>query len=216
MENKLIKKIFEGFKFGMILQFAVGPVCLYVFKISLERGLLNSILVVLAAALIDAFYIICAISGVSTFLKSGRAIKILTYSGFSILLIFGLNIIFYEISGFNLIPVLNIFKFLKFDNPFLCGIILTLSSPLTIVFWFGVFSTEILESGNDKKEVVFFGAGCFLATLIFLSIVSITGAAFKIFLPVFVIKILNITVGLIIIYFGIKLLFGLKDERVLN
>ncbi len=212
MEDSAVKTLADGLKFGIILQLAVGPVCLFVFKSAIEKGLLSSMLVVLAAALVDAFYIFWAIFGITSFLNSGKAKKILKYAGFVILLVFGLNIIVFEIIKFNFIPPINVIDKFKFDSPFLSGLILTLSSPLTIIFWLGVFSGRIRENGDNRGRIILFGSGCVAATLFFLSAVSLTGSLFKIFLPIPVIRLMNITVGLVIIYFAFRFLFAKKES----
>ena len=50
--------IYRGFKFGMILQLAVGPMCLMVFNTSATYGFLMGLSLVLAISLIDCLYII--------------------------------------------------------------------------------------------------------------------------------------------------------------
>jgi len=81
---------------------------------------------------------------------------------------------------------------------------LTLSNPLTILFWVGVFSTKLSEANMNRKDMYCFGFGAVLATISFLTLVSITGIFVNNFLNPDVLKILNIIVGLVLIYFGLK------------
>jgi len=81
---------------------------------------------------------------------------------------------------------------------------LTLSNPLTILFWVGVFSTKLSEANMNRKDMYCFGLGAVLATISFLTLVSITGIFVNNFLNPDVLKILNIIVGLVLIYFGLK------------
>jgi len=83
---------------------------------------------------------------------------------------------------------------------------LTASNPMTIIFWGGVFSTQVAEYDFSKKQIIFFGLGCILSTLFFLTIISFCGSILNGFFSKTIIKVLNVMVGAILIYFGIKLL----------
>lgn len=117
------KEIFRGFKFGMILQIAIGPICIFIFQTACKYGFFMGEMGVLAAVLVDTIYILAAIWGVGILIEKNQNAK----------------------------------KYLKFfqssNNIFLTTLILTLSSPLTIVFWAGVFSTKIIEEEMTKKEI---------------------------------------------------------------
>ena len=60
--------IFKGFKFGMLLQLAIGPVCLFVFNVGGNKGLIGAEIGVLGVAVADAIYIMLAISGIASFI----------------------------------------------------------------------------------------------------------------------------------------------------
>ena len=48
--------ITKGFKLGMMLQFAIGPVCVFIFTLGGNRGLLTAELAVLGVAIIDTIF----------------------------------------------------------------------------------------------------------------------------------------------------------------
>ena len=58
--------ILKGFKFGMLLQFAVGPVCIFILQMASLRGFYMAEIGVLGVVLIDGIFIICAILGISS------------------------------------------------------------------------------------------------------------------------------------------------------
>ncbi len=97
-------------------------------------------------------------------------------------------------------------------NTFIQGLILTLSNPITIVFWGSVLTTKIIDDGLKKKELVIFSIRLILATLLFLSYVTLLGTVLSDFIPESVSNVLNIIVGLLIIFFGIKMLVK-KDKK---
>ena len=212
IEFKDYFKIFiNGFIFGIMLQLAIGPVCLYVFNSAIEKGFLYSELIITGVFLIDGFYITLAILGISALVKNSEANMIFKISGFIILFVFGISIILSEITKMNLIPSIKVFNNNNFNNPFLNGLLLTLSNPLTIIFWIGIFSSKIIDNKYSKNQVIVYGAGALIPTFIFLSTVAAIGIILKIFLSPLIISLLNIFIGLFILYFSFKLL--LRKEK---
>lgn len=194
----------KGFKFGMLLQLAVGPMCLMVFNTSATHGFLMGLSLVLAISLIDGLYIVLSILGVAAIINKENIKSTIKILGCIVLVVFGANTI---AGSFNvsLLPDIKLFSNLTNKNIFIQGLLLTSSNPLTIIFWGSVFSTQILENNYNKTQLIYFGLGCVLSTLTFLSFVSYSGSILNEFLPQIIIQILNIAVGAILIYFGIKL-----------
>ena len=203
-----MKKYLDGLKFGMLLQLAVGPMCLMVFNTAKNVGFLVALTLVLAIALVDAFYIILASLGVSKILDKPNIKKEFKIIGSLVLIIFGVNIIL-NVFNINIIPGLNLKP--TSSNIFIQGLILTLSNPITIVFWGSVLTTKIIEDKLNKKELMVFSVGLVSSSLIFLTFVAILGTMLSSFIPENISRIMNIIVGIIIILFGIKML--LKKEK---
>jgi len=199
---------FKGLKFGMLLQLAVGPMCLMVFNTAKEHGFLKAFTLVAAIAFVDALYILLAAIGVGTIINKEKIKRTIKIVGSSILCIFAINIIL-NVFGVNIIPGLNIAP--SSANIFVQGLVLTLSNPLTIIFWSSILTTKIIEDKMNKRDIFIFSIGCVCATLIFLSIVAILGMIISSFIPDMFSKILNVIVGLILIFFAVKLLVK-KDE----
>ena len=197
------KQYINGLKFGMLLQLAVGPMCLMVFNTAKNSGFIIAMALVTAIALVDAFYILLAGFGASKLLeKKGikNAVKII---GTLVLMLFGLNMVLGAF-GINLIPGLNLEP--NTANIFIQGLILTLSNPITIIFWGSVLTTKIIEDHLKKNELILFSIGLVSSTIFFLTAVALLGTVLSSFIPDTISNILNAIVGLIIIFFGIKLL----------
>lgn len=165
-----MKRYFEGLRFGLLLQFAVGPMCLMVFNTAQNTGFLVALSLVIAIASVDAFYILLASLGASKLLGNKKIEKIVKILGAIVLIIFGLNIIL-GVFGINIIPGLNLKP--NSSNAFIQGIVLTLSNPITIVFWGSVLTTKIVEENFRKKELIVFSTGLVSSTLLFLTIIAI-------------------------------------------
>jgi threonine/homoserine/homoserine lactone efflux protein len=198
--------ILKGFKFGMLLQLAVGPMCLMVFNTSATHGFLAAVTLVIAIALIDGLYIALSGLGVAAVLNKNHikiAIKIL---GCIVLVVFGFNTIL-GVFGYTFLPNISIFKEVNSKSIFIQGLLLTASNPLTIIFLSGVLSTQVIEKDLNRRELFLFGIGCVLSTLVFLTTVALCGSILSGFLPNLVILIFNVAVGIVLVFFGIKLLF---------
>lgn len=196
--------IWKGFRFGLFLQIAVGPICVFIFQTATTHGFWLGEVGVLGVTIVDVFYILAAIFGIGAILHKYKKMKVMIqYIGAAVLIAFGLsNIIsFFSLS---LIPSLDFLAENGTKSVFGKTLVLTLSNPLTILFWAGVFSTKIAEDGIRQKELFSFGLGAVLSTLLFLTMISILGSFLTIFFDPFILKILNLIVGIVLVAFGIK------------
>ena len=193
--------IIKGFRFGMILQLAIGPVCLFIFQTGAQAGFWAAFSGVLGTVLVDGSEIVLAILGVGALLqKSQNARKILQYGGAAVLILFGLSNILGAF-GVNLLPGLALGHS---DHMFWQTVLLALSNPLTVLFWAGVFAAKIAEEEMTGRDLNGFGLGCALATLVFLTLISAVGAFSAVVLPRALIRGLNVAVGCVMIGFGVK------------
>ncbi len=55
--------IWRGFRFGALLQIAVGPVCLFIFQTAASSGFFAAEAAVLAVTLADSLYVAAPLSG---------------------------------------------------------------------------------------------------------------------------------------------------------
>ena len=196
--------LIKGFRFGMLLQFAIGPVFIFIFDTARQDGIFNAEIGVASVVLVDAFYILLAILGVTVFLQNNKVKKFFKVFGVGILTYFGIAAIIGSI-GYKIIPNLIIETQTMIENPFIKGLVLTISSPLTILFWAGVFSSKVVEEKFIRKDLYRFGLGAVLSTLVFLSCVSFIGSSLRPLLHPIMIELLNMIVGILFLYFAVKL-----------
>ncbi|HEX3076726.1 MAG TPA: LysE family transporter [Lachnospiraceae bacterium] len=197
--------ICKGLKFGMLLQLAIGPMCLMVFNTSATYGLLIGLSLVLAITLVDLTFITLSGLGVAVVINNNKIKLAIKLFGSAVLILFGANTIT-EVFNLALIPHISLFSNVNGQSIFIQGLVLTASNPLTIIFWSGVFSTQVIENKYSKSQLFYFGLGCVLSTLCFLTFIAFLGTVLSGFLSLTVIHVLNVGVGVIIIYFGIRLL----------
>ncbi len=202
--------MWDGFRFGMMLQFSVGPVCLLVFRTAGSHGLWAGLLVAAAAAIVDAAYLLLAGTGAAALLRRGTIRRAARIFGFLVLVLFGAKTVLSAFGSASL-PETQLLSGTTSGSIFLQGLVVTGSNPLTILFWSGVFASEAAK--REHGELFRFGVGCVLSTVCFLSAVAGTGCLIRSFLPAACIAGLNIAVGLLLVLFGVKLLLD-RDTPV--
>lgn len=200
----------KGFKFGLMLQLSIGPVFILIMNTAIKNGFRSAFMGVIAVTLVDAFYILLAIIGLK-----GLSKRIVQYekplnlfSGLVIFL-FGLNTLL-SIFGLQVIPVFNLGQN-HIEHIFIKAMLLTITNPLTIIFWFGILSTKLTLGGIQKNTVYSFALGAIASSFSFLTFVSLLGNQLSVFISPRGMAILNGLVGLILIGLAFKVLLN-KDS----
>ena len=165
----------RGFRLGMLLQMAIGPICLFIFQTASLSGFLAAEKGVLGVAFIDGLYILAAIYSIGKLLDKKKRIKqVIKFLAAAVLILFGLSNLA-SVFGIDFLRSLSFVTQSSPNSVFLHTILLTLSNPLTILFWSGVFSSKIEEENLTRKEMCCFGIGAVVATLVFLTLAAIAG-----------------------------------------
>jgi len=193
----------KGLTTGLALQLAIGPVFFFILNLLFQYSLSNALSAVAAVVIVDYIYITLAILGLGKLLDQQRIKKNLTLISGIVLTLFGIYIIFGSLKSTNVSVVAEANTYTLF-NSFLSAFLLTISSPLTIVFWTSVFAAKSLELNLSKNEMYIFCLSAGLATLLFLTIVVLTFSIFKASIPAIVVTVANIFVGLLLIFYGIS------------
>ncbi|WP_334139643.1 LysE family transporter [Thermovirga lienii] len=203
-------KIFKnGLLTGLILQAAIGPVFFFVVSLVLQAGAFAGLAAVAAVTMVDYLYITLAILGVGKLLEKDKFKRIFGLVSSVVLILFGLSI---AASGggvgfsSNLVPG-------KWGliSSFASAFILTISSPLTIVFFTGLFAAKALEHDYKKRELWIFGLSAGSATFLFLGTSVVLFSMFAGSVPASLVKVLNLIVGALLVFYG--LVRGVKIFR---
>ena len=207
-----MKIIKNGLLTGLLLQLAIGPVFFFILNLTLQRTILDGLIAVLAVTIVDYFYITLAIFGIGYFLEKKRVKKIFGIVSSIVLIIFGI-IIIKDVIGSDFSTNLDSNSSNLFTS-FISVFFLTISSPMTIVFFTSLFAAKTVEYNYTKRELLIFGLATGSATFLFLGtsviLFSLIGGA----IPIIVIRILNILVGILLIGYGtIRLARGLKNSE---
>ncbi|QRG66349.1 LysE family transporter [Brevibacillus choshinensis] len=207
--------VWDGFLFGMLLQLSVGPVCLAVLQRSVTLGFRHAWWMIIGVALVDAAYMAGSIGGLALLLQIPLVKQITALAGAAILIWFGVGVtrasvvhVAQQDGGTAVsIPENDRLSTKRAFDSFLYGVVLTMTNPLTVLFWAGVFGSLMSSrSMAEQENPIGFAAGCVLSTLLFLTGISALGAyASKLLQPVWM-KRVNRVVGLFLIGFALVLL----------
>jgi len=196
-----MKEFKNGLLTGLTLQLAIGPVFFFIINLALQKTILDGFAGVLGVTLVDYFYIALAIFGIGKLLKNKRFKKIFGAVSSIVLVIFGFliikSILGSEVIRSNSISSTNLLQ--SFSSVFL----LTISSPMTIVFFTSLFTAKAVEYNYSKKELCLFGLGTGFATLLFIGSSVIVFSLIKGAIPIILIQILNSIVGCLLIGYGV-------------
>jgi len=202
-------KIFKnGLATGLVLQLAIGPVFFYIINLTLQKSIFDGLAGAVGVMLGDYTYIALSILGIGKLLEHRKIKKVFGVISSIVLIIFGLAIL-RSVIGVHLSTITIISSNPLFS--FVSALLLTLSSPLTIVLFTSVFTAKTLEYNFSKKELILFGLGTGSATFIFMAASVIIFSFIKGAVPVLIIQILNSVVGCLLIVYG-----GIRSVKVLK
>lgn len=206
--------VLDGFKLGMALQFGgMGPICLLLFQLSSLLPLASVLGGVWAVTLVDGIYITISVLGIMQLITQVKDFSpiykkivglVIALIGFSFcLMVFSSSKTNY-ISEYSWHSV-NVFWTLFFLN---------LLNPVAIVCYTGVFTAKVISSKLNHKALSWFALGTLASTPVFLSAVVIIGHFGTSFFPPVLVGILNLIVGLMLIYWGILCMF--PESKLIN
>jgi threonine/homoserine/homoserine lactone efflux protein len=198
-----MKKVFlRGLSTGLILQIAIGPVFFFLANLALQKSLIDGLFAVAAVTIVDYLYIALAIAGIGKLLEKKKIKKTLGTISSIVLIAFGFYMAISISNSVNISltindPSSNLFK------SFISAFLLTISSPLTILFWTSVFAARSVEYSLSKKELVIFGLSAGFATPLFLSVSIFIITILKTLISPLIVQLANMLVALILIGYGI-------------
>lgn len=197
-----MKPLLDGMLTGLFLQLALGPVFFYILGITIDSNYMNSLSAVLAVTLADYIYIVLSLIGIGKLIQKDKMKAIFGFTGSAILILFGLMILY---KGVMFIDNAGRVESIAWTpaNSFTSCFILTISSPMTIIFWSSIFSARAIERNYQKQQLVIFGIGTGASTFFFLSSTMLILSLLKSNIPNTVVQMLNCVVGLLLIYYGI-------------
>jgi len=171
------------------------------------------LIAVLAVTIVDYLYITLSILGIGKLLENKKTKNLFGITSSVVLILFG-AIIIKGIIDNGLSAAVNI-ESVSLLSSFLSVFILTISSPMTIVFFTSIFTTKAVEYNYTKKELYIFGFSVGSATFLFMGLSVILFSLLKQSVPIALIKILNLLVGVVLIGYGVvRIIKTLKKSNL--
>lgn len=206
-------KVFRnGLATGLVLQLAIGPVFFFIANLTIQKTVFDGLAGVLGVTIVDYFYITLAIFGISKLLEDKKVKKIFGIISSIVLVIFGAIIIKgvseVGISAPAISNSTNLFS--SFTSVFL----LTISSPMTIVFFTSLFTAKAVEYNYTKNELLIFGLGTGMATFLFMGISVLVLTLVRGGIPTTLTQILNLIVGCLLIGYGVLRFVKVLQNKV--
>jgi threonine/homoserine/homoserine lactone efflux protein len=197
----MIAIILSGFLTGLVLQIAVGPVFFFILNITLQKTVIDGWFAVVAVTIVDYFYIALAVVGIGKLLEKPKIKLGLGITSSVVLILFGiLMILTSQPDHVDHIPNTGFGS--NYIYSFLSTFFLTLSSPLTIVFWTGLFATKAIEKEYATRQLFIFGMAAGSATFIFLGSSVALFSVIRSSIPIAFLTVSNIAVGGLLIFYG--------------
>lgn len=205
-ENLNLKAIWSGFKLGVLLQFGgMGPICLLLFQLAAILPLTSVLSGIVAVTIADAIYIMISLLGIVGIIKKvSKTSEFFKKVNGMIIVYLGLSFALASLT--ERVSYLGVYDW-KGSNVFVGVLILTMLNPVTIICYTGVFNAKLMDLKMSAKHLFLFGFGTLLSTPLFMSLVVILGSLGGTFLPDGVVNVMNLLVGALLIYWGLKYMF---------
>lgn len=205
--EKRINPALDGLKLGMALQFGgMGPICLLLFQLSALLPLVPVLKGVWAVTLVDGIYITLSVLGIMQLVRQVKEFSPVYKKIVGVVIaLIGLSFCLMVFSNDG-IDYLNEYSWHSV-NVFWTLFFLNLLNPVAIVCYTGVFTAKVIDSKLDHKDLVLFAFGTLCSTPIFLSAVVVVGHFGTSFFPPVMIAVLNLLVGFMLIYWGMRCIF---------
>lgn len=205
--------LLNGFLTGMVLQIAIGPVFFFILNISLQRTIIDGLFAVMAVTLVDYLFIALAVLGVGKLLEKPKIKFALGIVSAIVLVLFGI-VMLLSIRQTGMGSSSHTMFEADYAASFMSAFVLTISSPLTIVFWTSLFAAKAIEKGYAKKELVSFGIAAGFATCVFLGGAMVLFSTISASIPFALLRIANLAVGTLLIVYGVIRLFNIAGVNL--
>jgi threonine/homoserine/homoserine lactone efflux protein len=203
-------KIFKhGFATGLLLQLAIGPVFFLIANLTLQKSIADGLVAVFAVTIVDYLYIALSIAGIGKLLKIKTAKAIFGIASSIVLIVFGAIII--KGITINCQSSANVIESTSLLTSFLSVFFLTISNPITIVFFTSIFTAKAVEYNYTKRDLILFGIAVGSATFIFMDFSVLLFSLLKQHVPIVLIQVLNLFVGIVLIGYG-----GMRITKILK
>ncbi|WP_075981958.1 LysE family transporter [Bacillus massilinigeriensis] len=196
---------------GLSLAAPIGPINAAQLDKGIKQGFMHAWVLGLGAALADAVYMLTVYLGVVHFLETPFMKTFLWLFGFFVLIYTGVE------------SLLSAGKFIsnnrnKSDSKlksFLSGFFMSISNPLTILFWLGIYGSVLAKTASvyANGQLIMYSSAIFIGIITWDISMAALSSSFRKLLTTKLLTIISILSGLSMIGFG--LYFGYEAFKLL-
>lgn len=206
--------ILNGVISGIILAFLIGPVFFTILQTSIERGFSSGAMVAVGVSLSDAFYITVSYLGVYQLFDNGGFREYFGYFGGVVLLMFGAYYLFIKHKKLSRVSAQEI----RANNRWRLvgkGFIINGLSPMVLIFWLGTVGIATTKFGysTPPKAIPYFASIVVTVFLTDLLKAKLADKLRRLLTPSFI-KRLNLVLGVVLVVFGIRLIYYAAEFAV--
>ncbi len=196
---------------GLSLAAPIGPVNAAQMDKGIKNGFFHSWLLGLGALSADIVYMLAVYMGVVRFLETPFMQTFLWLFGFFVLMYTGIE----TILGAGKVVMQKGTKTESSLKSFLSGFFMSISNPLTILFWLGIYGSVLARTATTygASELVLYSFAIILGLIIWDITMAFISSSFKKLLTTQILTLISFLSGLSLIGFAIY--FGIQAIKVL-
>ncbi|MBM7602950.1 threonine/homoserine/homoserine lactone efflux protein [Metabacillus crassostreae] len=196
---------------GLSLAAPIGPVNAAQIDRGFRFGFYHSWVIGLGSVTADIIYMIMVYMGVVNFLDSPFMQTFLWLFGFFVLIYTGIETIFSARKEIKH----NRSEYESYFKTFMTGFFMSLSNPLTILFWLGIYGSVLAKTAAtyENLQLFIYSGAILIGLLLWDFTMAIISSTFRKILTPGLIAFISVISGLTLIGFGVY--FGLQAYHVL-
>ncbi len=204
--------IFLSYVFlGLSLSAPMGPINAAQLEKGIRSGFFHAWILGIGALLADVIYMALIYLGVIHFLEKD-IIKLFLWSfGAFVLIYTGIE----SVKNANQISISNTRNDDSIIKSFFSGFFMSLSNPLTILFWLGIFGSILAKAASsyNKEQLLLYSFGTILGIFIWDITMASTSSIFRKILNTRILSLITVISGISLIIYG--LYFGFQTYQII-
>ncbi|WP_078549373.1 LysE family transporter [Litchfieldia alkalitelluris] len=197
---------------GLSLAAPIGPVNAAQIDRGIKHGFLHAWLVGVGAVVADGVYMLIVYFGVVQFIDTPMVKTFLWLFGAFVLIYTGIESLF---SAGQIQSKQFRDKEERPIKAFFSGFLMSLTNPLTILFWLGIFGSVLAKTASTyaNAQLILYSAAIFIGLLLWDVTMAAVSSSFRKFLTSQLLTLISFLSGLSLIGFGVY--FGIQGIRLL-
>lgn len=204
--------IFLSYVFlGLSLSAPMGPINAAQLEKGIRSGFFHAWILGIGALLADVIYMALIYLGVIHFLEKD-IIKLFLWSfGAFVLIYTGIE----SLKNANRISISSTRNDDSIIKSFFSGFFMSLSNPLTILFWLGIFGSILAKAASsyNKEQLLLYSLGIILGIFIWDITMASTSSMFRKILNARILSLITVVSGISLIIYG--LYFGFQTYQII-